>query len=77
MSVRFIESCPTCGRRIHLRVALLGKAVECPHCHCEFECGARGAEPTVVETNVLPIQAAPDPLMERAERMLAETQPGT
>lgn len=32
----FVRSCPTCGRNLEVRVELLGRAVECPHCSAEF-----------------------------------------
>ena len=34
--VRFTRSCPTCGRRIQIRGALLGRVVACRHCNAEF-----------------------------------------
>lgn len=34
--IRFSRSCPTCGRRIQIRSALLGKMVACTHCNAEF-----------------------------------------
>jgi len=36
MSVRFKQSCPTCGRRIDVRASLLGCTVACQHCGAEF-----------------------------------------
>ena len=33
----FVQECPTCGRRLHIRVEYLGKKVVCQHCHGEFE----------------------------------------
>lgn len=36
MSVYFSQSCPTCGRRIEIRTALLGRIVACQHCGAEF-----------------------------------------
>lgn len=36
MSIRFIQPCPTCGRRIQVRAATLGQMIECPHCHARF-----------------------------------------
>jgi hypothetical protein len=32
----FIRSCPTCGRHLEIRVELLGRNVECVHCHGTF-----------------------------------------
>ncbi len=36
MTLRFAQSCPTCGRRINIRLELLGRTIACPHCHAEF-----------------------------------------
>jgi hypothetical protein len=32
-STYFIQECPTCGRRLQIRVEYLGRKVACPHCH--------------------------------------------
>jgi hypothetical protein len=36
MSVRFTQSCPTCGRRIEVRASLMGCDVRCQHCDAVF-----------------------------------------
>jgi len=28
----FVQQCPTCGRRLHIRVEYLGREVVCQHC---------------------------------------------
>ncbi len=28
----FVQECPTCGRRLHIRVEYLGRQVVCQHC---------------------------------------------
>ena len=28
----FVQECPTCGRRLQIRVEYLGRQVICPHC---------------------------------------------
>ncbi len=33
----FLQSCPTCGRRLEIRIELLGKTLACSHCHARFE----------------------------------------
>ncbi len=35
-STYFIQECPTCGRRLQIRVEYLGKAVVCQHCRGRF-----------------------------------------
>lgn len=32
----FIQSCPTCGRHLEIRVELLNRDVECIHCGANF-----------------------------------------
>ena len=35
-STYFVQECPTCGRRLQIRVEYLGKRVVCRHCQGEF-----------------------------------------
>jgi hypothetical protein len=35
-STYFVQECPTCGRRLHVRVDYLGKRVVCQHCRGAF-----------------------------------------
>jgi hypothetical protein len=35
--VYYVQECPTCGRRLQIRVAYLGKRVVCQHCLGEFD----------------------------------------
>ncbi len=32
----FVQGCPTCGRRLQVRVEYLGKRVACQHCQGTF-----------------------------------------
>jgi len=32
----FIRDCPTCGRRLQIRVEYLGRMVRCKHCEAHF-----------------------------------------
>jgi DNA-directed RNA polymerase subunit RPC12/RpoP len=32
----FVQDCPTCGRRLQVRVEYLGRRVACQHCHGVF-----------------------------------------
>lgn len=34
--VYYVQECPTCGRRLQIRVSYLGKRVVCQHCMAEF-----------------------------------------
>jgi len=51
-STYFVQECPTCGRRLQIRVEYLGKKVVCQHCHAKLEArdssdsDARGVSPS-------------------------------
>ena len=32
----FVQECPTCGRRLQIRVEYLGRRLVCQHCHGRF-----------------------------------------
>ena len=32
----FVQDCPTCGRRLQIRVEYLGRKMVCDHCHGRF-----------------------------------------
>lgn len=36
-STYFVQECPTCGRKLQVRVEYLGKRVVCQHCSARFE----------------------------------------
>jgi len=36
-STYFVQDCPTCGRRLEIRVEHLGKVVTCQHCRGRFQ----------------------------------------
>ncbi|MDA8743673.1 response regulator [Rubripirellula amarantea] len=74
MSIRFTQSCPTCGRRVQIRASLVGYNVVCQHCSAEFvansdgESGSSAPKSPENVLNVEPILA--DPLMARVEAAL-------
>ena len=40
----FVQECPTCGRRLHIRVEYLGRKVSCQHCRGQLmACDPAGA----------------------------------
>ncbi len=58
----FLRECPTCGRRLQIRVEYLGRTVRCKHCEALFE----AADPTQSKLPPAP-QAS---LLERANQLL-------
>ena len=68
MSIRFTQSCPTCGRRLQIRTSLLGCTVACQHCQAEFVADS-GLQPESRSCESVASDAA-DPLMTRVEEVL-------
>ena len=60
----FLRDCPTCGRRLQVRVEYLGRTVRCKHCEALFEAD----DPS----HPRPTQdASRESLMDRANQLLA------
>lgn len=36
----FVRACPTCARKLEIRISLLGRDVECMHCGASFNTNA-------------------------------------
>jgi DNA-directed RNA polymerase subunit RPC12/RpoP len=34
--IYYVQECPTCGRRLQIRVEYLGRQVVCPHCQAKL-----------------------------------------
>lgn len=62
--VYYVQECPTCGRRLQIRVVYLGKRVVCQHCLAEFD----ATDPS--NKQLEPSDSSRD-LMLRAEELLA------
>lgn len=62
----FVQECPTCGRRLQIRVEYLGKQVACQHCRGQFE----AADPA----NARAKMSDSSLMLARAEELLAGTQ---
>jgi hypothetical protein len=59
----FVQECPTCGRRLNIRVDYLGRKVVCQHCRGQFvACDPAGRRPS----EITPAEA----LLQRAEELL-------
>ena len=62
-SMYFVQECPTCGRRLNIRVEYLGKAVVCQHCSGRFMASDESNGP-------LPTSESGISLLQRAEELL-------
>ena len=70
MTIRFTQSCPTCGRRIQVQASLMGHSVACPHCQAEFSVADQEAADRIA-TQHQAAESIQDPLMARVEKALA------
>jgi DNA-directed RNA polymerase subunit RPC12/RpoP len=59
----FVQECPTCGRKLEIRVQYLGKQVVCQHCNARFE----AYDPSSASYPPPPSSIS---LLERAEQLL-------
>jgi DNA-directed RNA polymerase subunit RPC12/RpoP len=59
----FVQECPTCGRKLEIRVQYLGKQVVCQHCNARFEAFDPSSASYPAPTSSLS-------LLERAEQLL-------
>jgi ssDNA-binding Zn-finger/Zn-ribbon topoisomerase 1 len=64
MATYFVQDCPTCGRRLQVRVSYLGKLVVCQHCRGQLEACDPESRPASVSDSGFA-------LMARAEELLA------
>ena len=60
----FTQSCPACGRRLHVATELLGNTVGCRHCRAEFV----ACDPAQVSVQHTDWRTA---LLQRADELLA------
>ncbi len=68
----FVQDCPTCGRKLEIRVEYLGRSVVCQHCHGRFRAAEEPTAPDETSTSWLMRRA--DELLEMAARR--EAVPG-
>ena len=66
-STYFVRECPTCGRRLQIRVEHLGKEVVCQHCQGEF----MALDPTSVRYDSADTK---DALLKRADELLKSVE---
>lgn len=59
----FVQPCPTCGRRLNIRVAYLGRTVMCQHCRGQFTARDPASRPS-------PEADPAEAIMLRAEELL-------
>ena len=60
----FVQECPTCGRRLQIRVVYLGRRLYCQHCGGRFLAADSAA-------GSIRSDLASSPLLDRADELLA------
>ena len=74
-STYFVRECPTCGRRLQIRVEYLGKKVACQHCQGQFVAfDPSGSHGDCVEQSKTLLRRA-DELLESVVLQDAEVRP--
>jgi hypothetical protein len=64
----FVQACPTCGRKLQVRVTYLGKRIACQHCSAQFAaCDPQSPEFPILDSSVT-LLARVDQLLEASAR---------
>ena len=64
----FVQACPTCGRKLQVRVTYLGKRIACQHCSAQFAaCDPQSPESATSDSSVT-LLARVDQLLEASAR---------
>ena len=63
----FVQECPTCGRRLQIRVEYLGKRVACQHCRGQFDATEPSNRASQPSESSLSILARVEELLSSAE----------
>lgn len=58
-STYYMQSCPTCGRRLKILVEYLGRRLSCPHCRAEFHGGDSECEGSLDAARIERLLSAP------------------
>jgi hypothetical protein len=71
----FGQDCPTCGRKLNIRVEYLGRKVVCQHCRAAFQAwDSEGAPPQTTELSGTRLVDRATELLEQAETKIAESR---
>ena len=70
MTHRFVQACPTCGRKLEIGVDLLGREVACQHCQGEFIAADPTSTQSVLDDDA-DLLARVDHVLERADSLLS------
>lgn len=66
-TVYFVQNCPACGRSLQVRIAYLGKGIECQHCKAEFVASQQQEEQVAASESGLALLDRADELLKAAQ----------
>ncbi|MBL9092919.1 MAG: hypothetical protein JNL96_16990 [Planctomycetaceae bacterium] len=69
----YVQECPTCGRKLNVRVEYLGKKVVCQHCRADFiawDSDGAPSTPTIAATASL----SGTKLLDRAQELIEQAE---
>ena len=75
MTHRFVQSCPTCGRKLEISVDLLGRAVACQHCQGNFIAADPSGSQSVLDDDSVLLDRV-DQILSRADTLLTAGSDG-
>ena len=70
-SAFFVQECPTCGRKLRVRVEYLGRRLVCQHCRGALMAHGPGALPSRLGGDRSGLLARAEELIDEAQRRLA------
>ncbi len=70
----FVQDCPTCGRKLNVRVEYLGRKVVCQHCRAPFVAGDPQGHAQAPELSGTRLMDRATELINQAETKIAESR---
>ncbi|MGC3969969.1 MAG: hypothetical protein QM775_22375 [Pirellulales bacterium] len=70
----YVQECPTCGRKLNIRVEYLGKKVVCQHCRSQFVAWDSDGAPTVKAEALQDTALSGTRLMDRAQELIEQAE---
>lgn len=70
----FGQECPTCGRKLNIRVEYLGKKVVCQHCRATFQAWDNEGAPPSPQLSGTHLMDRATELIQQAETRIAESR---
>jgi hypothetical protein len=69
---RIIQPCPSCKKRLHIRIAYIGKTVACKHCRQQFTVRDPASSQYVLSDSGLALLNRVDEMLEQAQTRLKD-----